>query len=143
MKIRRVAFVGDPSQRIQEDYLRILRYFRFRGRISLQPNNHEKETEQALRDNMEGLKGISGERIWVELKQILSHRRHAGPILETMLDLGIAPYIGIKQDFNLDEFKTVWEKAQSNDIQLQPISLLASLIDSEEDVITIFVFIID
>ena len=34
LKSKTVKFVGDPVQRIQEDYLRILRYFRFYGRIS-------------------------------------------------------------------------------------------------------------
>ncbi|CAF4614966.1 unnamed protein product, partial [Rotaria magnacalcarata] len=31
---RRIRFVGDPVERIREDYLRILRYFRFFGRLA-------------------------------------------------------------------------------------------------------------
>ena len=37
---RRIRFVGDPVQRIQEDYLRILRYFRFYSRIGTNGNAH-------------------------------------------------------------------------------------------------------
>ena len=35
----------------QEDYLRILRYFRFYGRISLEAEGHEERTLEAIRDN--------------------------------------------------------------------------------------------
>lgn len=125
--------MGDSRTRIQEDYLRILRYFRFCGRISSDPNIHEPDNEAAIRENMEGLSRISGERIWLELKQILSNR-FAGPIFETMLRLGMAPYIGLGEDINVKEFNTIWERAKSNNVQLLPITLLASLIDSEEAV---------
>ena len=128
-----MAFVGDARTRMQEDYLRILRYFRFCARISPDPNVHEPYTEEALRENMEGLSRISGERIWIELKQILS-TRHAGPLLETMLRLGVAPYIGLRENPNVKEFKAIWERATSNNVTLQPITLLAALLESEEAV---------
>ena len=83
----RVAFVGCANRRIQEDYLRILRYFRFYGRIVkpdnnsedsydsfLQQKHHEKTTVIAIKTNSEGLGRISGERIWSEWKKILSGR---------------------------------------------------------------------
>lgn len=133
LKKRRVAFVGDARTRMQEDYLRILRYFRFCARISPDPTKHEPETKDAIRENMSGLSGISGERIWTELKQILSNR-HAGPLLETMLELGMGPHIGLKDPLNLEEFRAVWERTSTRQIQLQPVSLLATLLDHEEDV---------
>lgn len=137
LKKRRVAFVGDARTRMQEDYLRILRYFRFCAKISTDPNVHEPDTEEALRENMEGLSRISGERIWIELKQILSSR-YAGPLLETMIRLGIAPHIGLGTKPNVKEFNFIWNRAKSNDIQLLPISLLSALLDTEEDVIKCF-----
>ncbi|VDM68216.1 unnamed protein product [Strongylus vulgaris] len=51
---KRVAFVGDAVQRIQEDYLRILRYFRFFGRIS-SSTEHEAATLKAIKENSRGL----------------------------------------------------------------------------------------
>lgn len=131
---RRVAFVGDAATRIQEDYLRILRYFRFCAKISPEPIIHEAETEEAIRNNMDGLSRISGERIWVELKKILSAKQ-AGPLMETMLRLGIAPHIGLPQEFNMHEFNEVWKRAYGNKIQLQPASLLAALMFSQDEVI--------
>ena len=46
---KRIAFVGNAVKRIQEDYLRILRYFRFYGRLSALENGHEDETMNAIR----------------------------------------------------------------------------------------------
>ena len=75
----RIAFVGNTVKRIQEDYLRILRYFRFYGRIVGEGDpkrlkNHDIETIKDIRANCEGLGRISGERIWSEWKKILSGR---------------------------------------------------------------------
>lgn len=39
---RRIHFVGEPSARIKEDYLRILRYFRFHGRLANDPDDHDE-----------------------------------------------------------------------------------------------------
>ena len=82
---------------------------------------------------MEGLFGISGERIWMELKKILSSR-YAGNLLGVMLDLGIAPYIGLPKNINLNEFTTVWKRVQNNNIQLQPITLMSTLLYTQEEV---------
>jgi tRNA nucleotidyltransferase (CCA-adding enzyme) len=70
LKERRIKFVGDPVTRIREDYLRILRYFRFYGKISKEPDKHDEETLKAIMDNKDGLKNVSGERIWMELKKV-------------------------------------------------------------------------
>lgn len=88
-----VRFVGDPRQRIVEDYLRILRYFRFYGRIATSPNQHDKDTLDIIKDTAKGLKMIAVERIWVELAKILVGN-HAPSLLKLMYDLDVASYIG-------------------------------------------------
>lgn len=118
---------------MQEDYLRILRYFRFCARISPDPRKHDPDTEEAIKENIAGLSGVSGERIWIELKLILNNQ-HAGPLLETMLRLGIGPQVGLPDDLDIEEFKSVWERTSTKEIRLQPVSLLTSLLKSEEDV---------
>jgi tRNA nucleotidyltransferase/poly(A) polymerase len=63
-------FVGDSDNRIKEDFLRILRFFRFQGRL---PNpNWDQDTMASIAGNAHGLAGISGERIWSEMAKILS-----------------------------------------------------------------------
>lgn len=70
LKAGRVRFVGDPATRIAEDYLRILRFFRFLARYGrIAP---DKATLQALRDGIPGLSRLSVERVWHELRRILA-----------------------------------------------------------------------
>lgn len=66
---------------------------RFYGRIALEANNHDQSTLEAIRSNAAGLKGISGERIWMELKKILEGN-YAGELMIIMLENCIGPYIG-------------------------------------------------
>ncbi|CAF4216844.1 unnamed protein product, partial [Rotaria magnacalcarata] len=84
LKHRRIRFVGNAVQRIREDYLRILRYFRFFGRFAHDNAAHDEDSLRAIRDNVDGLKNIAGERLWMELKRI-AEGRNAGPTLKTML----------------------------------------------------------
>ncbi|MBY0509938.1 MAG: CCA tRNA nucleotidyltransferase [Rhodospirillaceae bacterium] len=68
-KAGRVVFVGAPADRIREDYLRILRLFRFfawYGRVPL-----DAATLQACRDHAAGLDRLSGERVRQELSKLL------------------------------------------------------------------------
>ena len=55
IKNHRVRFVGEPEVRIQEDYLRILRYFRFYGRIAVNADSHDQASLKAIRENCQGL----------------------------------------------------------------------------------------
>ncbi|CAG9789363.1 unnamed protein product [Diatraea saccharalis] len=96
---RRIAFVGDPDVRVKEDYLRIMRYFRFYGKIAQYPDRHEEETLKILKNNVDGLQNISGERIWVELKKTLQGN-FAGYLLKTMIDVGVGPFIGMLYQCN-------------------------------------------
>ena len=65
-----VRFVGDPAQRIAEDYLRVLRYFRFAARYAAQPP--APPVQAALRAGIPGLAQLSAERVWSELQRILA-----------------------------------------------------------------------
>ncbi len=64
-----VRFIGSPSQRIREDYLRILRFFRFYSNFGQGPV--DKKALEACRENREGLTTLSMERIRDEFAKIL------------------------------------------------------------------------
>jgi poly(A) polymerase/tRNA nucleotidyltransferase (CCA-adding enzyme) len=66
----RVRFVGDAAQRIAEDYLRILRYFRFLARYGR--GEPDADAVQSIAAATTGLARLSPERVWSELKRILS-----------------------------------------------------------------------
>ena len=63
-----VKFIGDPEKRIQEDYLRIIRFIRFSIFYNHSP---EKTTIGALKINLNGIKNLSRERIFDEFNKIL------------------------------------------------------------------------
>ncbi|XP_061779902.1 CCA tRNA nucleotidyltransferase 1, mitochondrial isoform X2 [Nerophis lumbriciformis] len=128
---RKVRFVGSAEQRIQEDYLRILRYFRFYGKVALKPDEHVPETLEAIRANGCGLSGISGERIWVELKKIVVGN-HAAQLLEMMYSLELAQYIGLPPNGNVEEMKRVCQNAEGH--SPKPMTILAALCCFPEEV---------
>jgi len=136
LKAHHVRFVGDPVQRIQEDYLRILRYFRFYGRISECPNNHCEKTLEAIRENAKGLAHVSGERIWMEWKKILVGN-FACELTLKMIELGLAPYIGLPEKPNTDEFSMVCRRMKENNVKLEPQTLFACLLSCEDDVMAL------
>jgi len=67
---RHVRFIGDAAQRIAEDYLRILRYYRFLARFGEDPA--DTEALAACRDAAPSLKSLSRERIADELMKLLA-----------------------------------------------------------------------
>ncbi|MEN3931087.1 CCA tRNA nucleotidyltransferase [Microvirga sp. W0021] len=86
IKHRRVRFIGDAHQRIREDYLRILRFFRFHavyGRGAPDP-----EGLLASISGSHGLAQISAERIRVELLKLLAGEGSVSA-MEYMADSGI------------------------------------------------------
>lgn len=50
-----VRFVGVPEKRVKEDYLRILRYFRFYSRVCSNCERHDADSLEAIRNNVQGL----------------------------------------------------------------------------------------
>ncbi|MBL0925254.1 MAG: CCA tRNA nucleotidyltransferase [Sphingomonadaceae bacterium] len=73
-----VRFIGDPDQRIAEDYLRILRYFRFLARYG--HGAVDAEAVAACARGVHGLTALSRERIAQELTKLLSSPDPSRPI---------------------------------------------------------------
>ena len=65
-----VRFVGDPATRIAEDYLRILRFFRFHAYYGV--GAPDPAALAAIAEGIHGLARLSVERVWSELKRILA-----------------------------------------------------------------------
>jgi poly(A) polymerase len=66
----RVIFIGDAHERIKEDYLRILRFFRFNAWYARGPL--DPQGLHACADLAAGLDALSAERIWKEAKKLLA-----------------------------------------------------------------------
>jgi len=70
IETRTVRFIGDPEARIREDYLRILRFFRFFAWYGA--GRPDAAGLRACARLKEGVDGLSAERVWAELKKLLS-----------------------------------------------------------------------
>lgn len=82
----RVRFVGDPRARIQEDYLRLLRFFRFQAHYGRVPP--DPAILAVARELAPQLAGLSGERIRTELLRLLEAPDPL-PVVEIMVADGI------------------------------------------------------
>ena len=99
---RRVRFIGDARERIREDHLRILRYYRFQARFGAELDG---EAEEACAELAATLKGLSRERIAGELLAILalpdSHatvlRMHERGVLGVILPESCKRYVEVLQ----------------------------------------------
>ncbi len=69
---RRVRFVGDAAQRIHEDYLRILRFFRFTAWYGDPEQGIDAEGLAACAANLAGIETLSRERIGHEMRKLLA-----------------------------------------------------------------------
>lgn len=72
LNARRVRFIGDPNARITEDYLRILRFFRFHAWYGDMAQGVDPDGLAACAGNLDGLEHLAKERVTAELIKLLS-----------------------------------------------------------------------
>lgn len=120
---RIVRFIGEPTSRIDEDPLRILRFFRFRDRLG--DKHIGNVTFDAIQASAAKLEMISGERIWMEMSKILAGR-HVRRIMREMASNGVLAHIGIH---NPDIDRAGLVRAATKN----PITVLAALLNHPQD----------
>ncbi len=86
----KVLFIGDPDQRIREDYLRILRFFRFFAKFGR--GNPDETAARACSRHAAQVNYLSGERIQAEMFKILE-LNNCAQVLTHMQNYGILPFI--------------------------------------------------
>ncbi|MES5485597.1 CCA tRNA nucleotidyltransferase [Bradyrhizobium sp. INPA03-11B] len=79
IEARRVRFIGDPAQRIAEDYLRILRFFRFHAAYGA--GEVDRAGYLACVSGRGGLAGLSAERIRMEMLKLVVANGAAGAMV--------------------------------------------------------------
>ncbi len=89
LEARRVRFIGDARQRIREDHLRILRYYRFQARFG---SAIDEASEDACAELAPMMKGLSRERVAMELLAILALPAPLSTIAR-MRERGVLPVI--------------------------------------------------
>lgn len=126
---RRLRFIGDARQRIREDHLRILRYFRFQARFGSQPADNEAEA--ACSELAATLKGLSRERIGMEMLNLLGLPDPA-PTVARMKQLGVLTHVLPEADVTALVALVAEESRQK--ISAEPIRRLAALLPADPDI---------
>lgn len=125
---RRVRFIGDPEERIREDHLRILRYFRFQARFGSQPA--DKKSEQSCSRLAETLKALSRERIGMETMNLLALPNPASTVAR-MAQLGVLAVILPEAD--PAALETLVAEEQRQHTAPDPLRRLAALLPANPD----------
>ncbi len=86
LEARRIRFVGRAADRIREDVLRLLRFFRFYAHFGTPPP--DPEALEACAEFAHLVPELSAERVWAELRKLLSAPMPA-PVLALMRDHGV------------------------------------------------------
>jgi poly(A) polymerase len=123
---RHVRFIGDPLQRIAEDHLRILRFFRFHARFGLGPP--DTAALRACTSRANDLMALSRERIADEILKLLGMPDPSNTVA-IMLEHGILrPVLPEMQSDFVPGLRSLIEAEQEAGIEPDPIRRLASLI---------------
>ncbi len=127
LKNNNVKFIGDPQKRIEEDYLRIIRFIRFKIMYDI---NVEPSTSDAIKQNLDGIKKISRERILIELLKILSLKNflqiNQSKNLKEIFSMIFPEFLYLDR---LERLKKVYDQSELN----RDILLGVLLIDDKEN----------
>ena len=124
-----VKFIGDPSKRIEEDYLRIIRFIRFA--IQYRHDSLEPSTIEAIKLNLNGIKKLSKERVLREIFKIIELENFR-EILKNRELKNIFSII-FPEFKNLDRIAKLGLLSESDLINLDHLTILASLLVDESD----------
>jgi len=122
LKNNNVKFIGDPQKRIEEDYLRIIRFIRFKIMYN---SKVEPTTNDAVKQNLNGIKKISKERILTELYKILNLKNfinlNESGYLKEIFTLVFPEFDNLKR---LDRLKKICDHSQINKELLLAVLLI-------------------
>ena len=121
-----VKFIGDPEKRIQEDYLRILRYLRFH--LNYSNHKHEIKISRLIKKNILGISNLSKERLLNELKKFIKSK-----ILSKIS----------KDKFSLELFQIIFPQLKNIKIFLNPNKFAKMKIKEADFLFLLSVMIID
>ena len=130
LRSRTVRFIGEPLQRIAEDHLRILRYFRFHARYG-----HGEPDSQALQACIEranDLMALSRERIADELLKLFALDDPL-PTVGLMLDRGLFTPV-VPEIVSVQRLAALVEAERRAQIPPAPLRRLASLLPPDAEV---------
>jgi poly(A) polymerase len=129
VEARRVRFIGDADARIAEDYLRVLRFFRFHAWYGR--GEPDAAGLKACAEARDGLRQLSGERVQSELLKILA-ADNAVSAMRQMAATGILPVV-LPEASRLERFENLVEVEVNQLFTSDPLLRLGALLDLDKD----------
>ncbi len=124
-----VKFIGDPQTRIEEDFLRIIRFLRFTIQYK---SSVENSTVRAIKLNLNGIKKLSKERVLSELLKILKLENFSNLIdIKELMEIFVLVFPEFKYINRLKNFNVIKNRIENTEILLLSI-LLIDLKDNHE-----------
>ena len=130
LKSRTVRFIGEPLQRIAEDHLRILRYFRFHARYG--HGDPDPQALQACTERANDLMALSRERIADELLKLFA-LDDPTPTVRLMLDRGL--FVPVVPEIDgADRLAALVEMEREAAVATDPLRRLAALLPADPEI---------
>lgn len=120
----RVRFIGDPRARIEEDCLRILRFYRFQAWYGRTPLDAEGHAACILL--RAGLRQLSAERVWMELKKLLAAPDPRG-VIKAMQEGNVLNEV-LPQRIDLNVFLSIHSLQKQESRPADPLVRVAALL---------------
>ncbi|MEM8540414.1 MAG: CCA tRNA nucleotidyltransferase, partial [Pseudomonadota bacterium] len=126
-----LRFIGDAGERIQEDYLRILRFFRFFAWFG----KHRPDAEglKASMRHKEGIKSLSAERIWAEMHKLFSAPDPSRALL-WMRQVGVLTLLLPESEkWGIDAIPALMEAERNNEWSVDPLIRLMAIVPKRQN----------
>lgn len=131
VETRTVRFIGDAAMRIAEDYLRILRFFRFFAHYgSGRPDADGLRASARAKDK---LGTLSAERVWSELKKLLSARDPSRALLWMRQSGVLTEILPETEKWGIDAIHGLVATEQSLGWGVDPMLRLAAIVPPDKD----------
>ena len=127
IKTQQLRFIGDADRRIEEDGLRILRYFRFLAQFGWKA---EPAARAACKSHLAMLDGLSGERIAQEMKKLLA-APNPSYALEQMDKMDMPEHLATGSHWEVGKLKGLLQLEAKYNIKAHPLARLAVMLTSQ------------
>ena len=128
LKEGRIRFVGDARARIEEDVLRLLRFFRFYAYYGI--GAADREAVAACREMAPQIETLSAERVWKEVSRLLLAPDPA-PTFDLMATNGVLSHL-LPEVVHSDRLTTLIKAEVATDTAPDYLRRLASIVDLEK-----------
>jgi len=136
LKNREVRFIGEASERIKEDYLRILRFFRFFAWYgSGRPDASGLKACAKLKG---GLDDISAERVWIELKKTLEAKDPSRALLWMRTTGVLNIVLPESEKWGIDLIPSLLTVEELCKFEIDPMLRLMAVMPPRDDVVDAF-----